>query len=79
MRVGVDSLLRDLAAAMIGQPLKVVRQNFEGELVRLALERRQGNVTRAAQDLGMERTNLHKKIRQLGVGDESGISSCAAK
>jgi transcriptional regulator of acetoin/glycerol metabolism len=26
-------------------------------------------VTRAAQDLGVERTNLHKKIRRLGLSE----------
>ena len=34
-------------------------------LVEAALARHDGNVTRAAADLGLERTNLHKKIRQL--------------
>ena len=35
-----------------------------------ALARHRGNVTRAARDLGLERTNLHKRIRALGLRDD---------
>jgi len=63
-------LMRDLAAQFLGQPLKSARRKFEAEMLRQALERRHGNVTRAAQDLGLERTNLHKKIRQLEEAGE---------
>jgi transcriptional regulator of acetoin/glycerol metabolism len=32
-----------------------------------ALERCDWNVSRAADELGLERTNLHKKIKQFGL------------
>ena len=53
-------------------PLKEAKQALERDLVREALERHQGNVTRAARDLGLERTNLHKRIRALGLRDDAG-------
>ncbi len=50
-------------------PLKEAKQALERDLVGEALSRHQGNVTRAARDLGLERTNLHKRIRALGLRD----------
>ena len=47
--------------------MKEARQELERDLIREALSRHQGNVTRAARDLGLERTNLHKKLRALGI------------
>jgi two-component system nitrogen regulation response regulator NtrX len=43
------------------------RREFERTLIQSALERSDWNVSRAAEELGLERTNLHKKIRQLGL------------
>jgi two-component system nitrogen regulation response regulator NtrX len=50
-------------------PLREARQALERDLIADALARHQGNVTRAARDLGLERTNLHKRIRTLGLRD----------
>ena len=63
----LDAALADLAERLRGEPLRESRRRFERAMVRLALDRHGGNVTRAARDLGLERTNLHKKIRQLGM------------
>ena len=46
----------------------VTRQ--ERQYIRLVLQRLHGNVTQAARVLGMNRTALHRKLRQLGL--ESG-------
>jgi two-component system nitrogen regulation response regulator NtrX len=56
-------------AAYAHLPLPEAKQALERDLVREALARHQGNVTRAARDLGLERTNLHKRIRALGLRD----------
>ena len=60
----------DGAAAYAHLPLPEAKQALERDLVREALERHRGNVTRAARDLGLERTNLHKRIRALGLRDD---------
>ncbi|MBI1798374.1 MAG: sigma-54-dependent Fis family transcriptional regulator [Candidatus Eisenbacteria bacterium] len=39
----------------------------ESEAVRRALEAADGNVTQAAAALGIDRTNLHRKIRKYGI------------
>jgi DNA-binding NtrC family response regulator len=50
-----------------GMSLKDVRDEVEREYIRSRLEEYGWNITRTAEVLGIERTNLHKKIKQLGV------------
>ena len=44
------------------------RREFERRYIRRCLEHTQGNVTRAAEILGMHRQSLQHKLRQLGLG-----------
>ncbi len=53
--------LPDLGA---GKTLRQVREAVERHYIAEALARHGGNVTRASNALGIERTNLHKKIKQ---------------
>jgi len=48
-------------------PIREARDALERDLIRAALERHHDNVTRAAAELGIERTHLHKRIRMLGI------------
>ena len=43
--------------------LQEAKRRFERRLILQALERNSWNVTRTAEQLGLERTNLHKKIK----------------
>ena len=43
------------------------RENFEREFFRDRLERNGWNVSRTAEEVGIERSNLHRKIKQLGI------------
>jgi DNA-binding NtrC family response regulator len=62
--------------------LKDLRDLVERDYISKKLEEHDWNVTQAAQALGIERTNLHKKIKQHGLargrrpgpGDEGGES-----
>ncbi len=47
--------------------LREARSRFERRYIAAVLERYGGNVTRAARHLGLERSHLHRKMRQLGV------------
>ena len=47
--------------------LQEVRQAVEREYILKKLEETQGNVTRTAELLGLERSNLYKKMRTLGI------------
>jgi DNA-binding NtrC family response regulator len=45
-------------------------QELDRRFLREALQRSSGNVTRAAEDVGMLRTNLHALLRKYGLGDD---------
>jgi DNA-binding NtrC family response regulator len=47
--------------------LREAREQFERRCVEEALTRHQGRVGEAARALGMQRTNLYRKVRQLGI------------
>ncbi|MCY3870257.1 MAG: sigma-54 dependent transcriptional regulator [Gemmatimonadetes bacterium] len=51
----------------VGRTLRQVREAVERHYIAEALERHGGNVTRASNALGIERTNLHKKIKQYDL------------
>jgi DNA-binding NtrC family response regulator len=45
-------------------------QDLDRRFLSEALQRSAGNVTRAAEDVGMLRTNLHALLRKYGLGDD---------
>lgn len=47
--------------------LRKAREQFERECIEAALARHQGRVGEAARALGIQRTNLYRKVRQLGI------------
>jgi two-component system nitrogen regulation response regulator NtrX len=52
--------------------LREARESAEREHILKALEESKWNVSSAARVLGMERTNLHKRIRALGLARGQG-------
>jgi DNA-binding NtrC family response regulator len=61
-------------ARFAGRSLREFREEVETEFIRLKLAEFEWNISRTAQALGIERTNLHKKLRALGIhrGDDDG-------
>jgi two-component system nitrogen regulation response regulator NtrX len=47
--------------------LRDARSRFEREFILRRLEENEWNVTRTAERLGIERSNLHRKIRAYGI------------
>src|SRR2546427_449688 len=45
-------------------------ETFERDFLTRALRRHAGNITRAAEELGMHRQNLQQKMRELGISAE---------
>jgi two-component system, NtrC family, nitrogen regulation response regulator NtrX len=54
--------------------LREFREEVESEFIRIRLAEYDWNISRTAQALGIERTNLHKKLRALGIhrGETAG-------
>ena len=80
--VSVDELPRESGAAaqsagagsvdLVGLSLRDAREQFEREYLALQITRFNGNISRTAEFIGMERSALHRKLKALGVA--SGVS-----
>ena len=49
--------------------IREARENFEKEYLTTQLKKFGGNISKTAKFVGMERTALHRKLKQLGVSD----------
>ena len=47
--------------------LREARERFERDFIATAVQRNRGRMGAAARELGIERTNLYRKLRQLGI------------
>jgi len=47
--------------------LREAREQFEKNFIISAIKKNEKNITAAASSLGIERTNLHRKIKQYGI------------
>ena len=48
-------------------PLKEAREQFEKEYLKIQLKKNHGNISKTADFIGMERSALHRKLKQLGI------------
>ena len=48
-------------------PLKEAREKFEKEYLTLQLKKFNGNISKTANFVGMERSALHRKLKGLGI------------
>ncbi len=64
------ALAIDPAADVMALPLREARDVFETQYLQAQLLRYGGNISRTANFVGMERSALHRKLKQLGIGAE---------
>ena len=50
-------------------PLREARESFEKEYLVSQLKKFAGNISKTAKFVGMERSALHRKLKDLGVKD----------
>jgi DNA-binding NtrC family response regulator len=62
-----SSLEKHLAPQGTFSSLRSARKQFERDYITLVLSANNGRVEDAAQALGIQRTNLYRKARQLGL------------
>lgn len=56
----------------LGMPLREAREQFERAYLRQQLKLADGKVGKLAERVGLERTNLYRKLRSLGIEPRSG-------
>ena len=69
------ALAIDPAADVMALPLREARDVFETQYLQAQLLRYGGNISRTANFVGMERSALHRKLKQLGIGAEERLAS----
>ncbi|HTW26208.1 MAG TPA: sigma-54 dependent transcriptional regulator [Acetobacteraceae bacterium] len=73
---GAPALLNfDAGADVMALPLREARDLFETQYLQAQLMRFGGNISRTAGFVGMERSALHRKLKQLGVSSEDRAAS----
>ncbi|MGE0221969.1 MAG: sigma-54-dependent transcriptional regulator [Acetobacteraceae bacterium] len=63
----------DPSADIMSLPLREARDLFETQYLQAQLLRFGGNISRTAQFVGMERSALHRKLKQLGVNSDEKV------
>lgn len=63
-----STLAIDPVADVMSMPLREARDVFETQYLQVQLLRFGGNISRTAHFVGMERSALHRKLKQLGIG-----------
>ena len=56
-----------IAENSLSIPLKEARENFEKEYLTIQLKKFNGNISKTANFVGMERSALHRKLKGLGI------------
>ncbi len=57
----------DLLEKSFSSPLKEARKHFEKEYLMIQLKKNHGNISKTADFIGMERSALHRKLKELGI------------
>lgn len=56
-------------------PLRDAREKFEREYLKVQISRFNGNISRTAEYVGMERSALHRKLKNLGLASQEKNSA----
>ena len=60
-------LNQNLLEKSFTSPLKEARKHFEKEYLLTQLKKNHGNISKTADFIGMERSALHRKLKELGI------------
>lgn len=60
--------------SLMDLPIREARENFERNYITQHINRLGGNIARTAEEIGMERTALHRKIKLLNISTKETMS-----
>ena len=63
----IENLDRKIEENKLSIPLKEAREKFEKEYLSIQLKKFNGNISKTANFVGMERSALHRKLKVLGI------------
>ena len=70
-----NALVKDNNKNFINLPLREAREEFEKNYLSFHINRFNGNITKTANAVGMERTALHRKIKTLNISDVENVTN----
>lgn len=59
--------IAEIQAELLNLPLREARERFESAYFSHHMRAENGNITRVADKVGLERTHLYRKLKQLGI------------
>ncbi len=62
-----DNFQDKITENSLSVPLKEAREKFEKEYLTVQLKKFNGNISKTANFVGMERSALHRKLKVLGI------------
>ena len=62
-----DNFEEKITENSLSVPIKEARENFEKEYLTIQLKKFNGNISKTANFVGMERSALHRKLKGLGI------------
>ena len=65
--IKTDNLSEKIKENSLSVPLKEAREKFEKEYLTVQLKKFNGNISKTANFVGMERSALHRKLKVLGI------------
>ena len=65
--IKTDNLSEKIRENSLSVPLKEAREKFEKEYLAIQLKKFNGNISKTANFVGMERSALHRKLKILGI------------
>ncbi len=65
--IKTDNLNEKIRENSLSVPLKEAREKFEKEYLTLQIKKFNGNISKTANFVGMERSALHRKLKVLGI------------
>ena len=65
--ISSSDLTKNLFDKSFTSPLKEARKYFEKEYLTAQLKKNHGNISKTADFIGMERSALHRKLKELGI------------
>lgn len=71
-------LKSDKSDEIMSLPLREARETFEREYLMAQVMRFGGNISRTANFVGMERSALHRKLKNLGLHQGNGVNTSTA-
>ena len=63
----IENLSNKMTENSLSVPLKEAREKFEKEYLTIQLKKFNGNISKTANFVGMERSALHRKLKGLGI------------